>query len=122
MYVSLHSYGQKIMYPWSNSPEKVKDWRDLDRVGRVMKQAIKESSRGKYLYKVGTSPEINYVMKGSSDDWMRGHLGVKWVYLIELPSSFTFPGFLLPESEIVPTGKSVFHGIRAAALEVKKTL
>ena len=52
MYLALHSYGEKIIYPWSYTSKKVGDWKDLDRVGRVMSRAMKISSHGKYKYRV----------------------------------------------------------------------
>jgi hypothetical protein len=52
MYLSLHSYGEKIIYPWSYSSKKVEDWRELDRVGRVMARAMYKSSNAKYKYRV----------------------------------------------------------------------
>ena len=58
MYLSFHSYGQKIIYPWSYTSQKIHDWQDLDRVGRVMARAIHGSSNGKYFYKVICSTEM----------------------------------------------------------------
>ena len=52
MYLGLHSYGQKIIYPWSYTGKKIHDWQELDRVGRVMSRAINLSSNGQYKYKV----------------------------------------------------------------------
>ena len=40
MYVALHSYGEKVMYPWSHSKEKLPDWQELHSVGVTMADAI----------------------------------------------------------------------------------
>ena len=48
-------------------------------------------------------------------------MGIKWVFLIELPDTGTF-GFLLPANKIVPTGQSIFEGIRALAVTISHTL
>ena len=50
-----------------------------------------------------------------------GDMGIKWVFLIELPDTGTF-GFLLPANKIVPTGQSIFEGIRALAVTISHTL
>ena len=60
-----------------------------------------------------------YISKGSGDDWLRGEVGLKWIYLLELPDKEF--GFLLPESEIPKTVNSVFNGIRAGALTIAST-
>jgi len=122
MYISLHSYGQKIIYPWSHSGTKIRDWRDLDILGRMIRETIDEASGGRYRFSVGSSPDINYYSNGGSDDWVRGELGIKWVFLLELPDRMGGRhGFVLPAREIIPVGHSVFHGVRRAALEVRRT-
>ena len=123
MYISLHSYGQKILYPWSHRGDKIPDWQDLDTVGRMMQETVMDASGGRYFFRVGTSPVTNYYSNGGSDDWIRGRLGIKWVFLYELPDrAGGRNGFLLPAREIIPTGHAVFNGIRRAALEVQRTL
>jgi len=122
MYISLHSYGQKVLYPWSHSGNKVRDWEDLDILGGMMRETIMEASGGRYRFDVGTSPNLNYFSNGGSDDWVRGELGIKWVFLLELPDRMGGRyGFVLPAREIIPVGHSVFHGVRRAMLEVQRT-
>ena len=123
MYISLHSYGQKVLYPWSHSHKKVKDWKDLHLVGNMIRDSVMDASNGRYFFKVGTSPQINYFSNGGSDDWIRGKLGIKWVFLFELPDKQNGNyGFLLPARHIIPTGHAVFQGLRRAALVVQRTL
>ena len=64
---------------------------------------------------------ISILAAGGADDWARGDMGIKWVFLIELPDTGTF-GFLLPANKIVPTGQSIFEGIRALAVTISHTL
>ena len=61
MYLALHSYGEKIIYPWSYTSKKVEDWRELDRVGRVMARAMHKSSNGKYKYRVRFAKYITFI-------------------------------------------------------------
>ena len=48
-------------------------------------------------------------------------MGIKWVFLIELPDTGTF-GFLLPATKIKGVGHSVFEGIRALAVTISRKL
>ena len=66
---------------------------------------------------MGSTPHINYIASGGSDDWARGEAGIKWVFLMELPDK-GFYGFLLPPREIVPAVKTVFQGFRAGISEI----
>ena len=88
-----------------------------------MQRTILDSSHGKYFYRVGSAPNVNYMSHGGSDDWVRGNLGVKWVYLLELPDRKGGPsGFRLPSSQIIPTAYSVFHAFRSGALAIQNSI
>ena len=52
MYISLHSFGQKVLYPWSYTKKRVRDWADLELMANVWTKAIFEASNGRYKYKV----------------------------------------------------------------------
>ena len=89
----LHNYGQKILYPWSYTKERIPDWKDLQRMGETMARSIEAVSG--LDYSVGSAPYTQYLASGGSDDWARGEMGVKWVFLLELPDK-GYHGFLLP--------------------------
>ena len=42
-YVSLHSYGQKILYPWSYSAVRLHDWQEMQDVGRKIANTIEKN-------------------------------------------------------------------------------
>ena len=79
----IHSFGQKILYPWSYTSFLVHDWEDLATMGEIMARNIERHSG--LDYKVGSSPRIQYLAAGGSDDWAKGEMGIKWVFLLELP-------------------------------------
>lgn len=54
---------------------------------------------------------------GNSDDWAKNKVGIKYSYTIELRDRGTY-GFLLPPSEIIPTGKEIFTAIRTLTKSV----
>jgi len=118
-YIMIHSFGQKILYPWSYTGVRVHDWEDLATMGEIMARNIERHSG--LDYKVGSSPHIQYLAAGGSDDWAKGEMGIKWVFLLELPDK-GYHGFLLPAYHIKPTSESIFQGIRALGVEISHTL
>merc|ERR1719412_1791577 len=119
-YIPIHSYGQKILYPWSYTGVRLPDWQEMQNVGNILASAMERNSQG-INYSVGSAPRTQYLAAGGSDDWARGEMGIKWVFLIELPDTGTF-GFLLPATKIKGVGHSVFEGIRALAVTISRKL
>jgi len=118
-YIMIHSYGQKILYPWSYTAVRVHDFEDLAKMGQILARNIERVSGLDYA--VGSSPRTQYLAAGGSDDWAKGEMGIKWVFLLELPDK-GYHGFLLPAYHIKPTSESVFQGIRALGVEISHTL
>jgi len=58
MYLSYHSFGEKIVYPWSYTSHPLPDWRDLHQVGIAMSDAALQASNGFTRYRVGSPPEV----------------------------------------------------------------
>jgi len=118
-YIMIHSYGQKILYPWSYTAVRIPDWEEMQIMGQTMARSIERASG--LNYDVGSSPKTQYIAAGGSDDWARGEMGIKWVFLLELPDK-GYHGFLLPAYHIKPTARSIFEGIRTLAVKVSDTL
>ena len=55
---------------------------------------------------------------GGSIDWTYGILGVRYSYALELRDKGQY-GFLLPASQIIPTGEETFKALLAAAKEYR---
>ena len=53
-------------------------------------------------------------MSGGSIDWTYGFLGVRYSYALELRDKGRY-GFLLPDTQIIPTGEETFKALLAAA-------
>ena len=89
-------------------------------MGEIMAQEMKRSNGLDFT--VGQGARIQYQTIGGSDDWARGEMGIKWVFLLELPPGQRKKqkelGFLLPEKLIEPTAESIFRGIHALSVEV----
>lgn len=55
---------------------------------------------------------------GGSYDWAKGVAGIKYSYTVELRDRGNY-GFVLPTSQILPTGEEIWAAIRAAVQEME---
>ncbi|CAH2093050.1 unnamed protein product [Euphydryas editha] len=115
-YLSYHSYGQYLLYPWGYDTAVPPDHNDLDFVGKRIAAAIETTGGSKYT--VGCSSRVLYPASGGSDDWAKGQ-GIKYAYTIELSDTGRY-GFILPTSYIEPVGRESLAGIRVLASELNK--
>ncbi|XP_014483176.1 PREDICTED: carboxypeptidase B-like [Dinoponera quadriceps] len=112
MYLSLHSYSQMWLVPWGYTRSKPSDYSDLMNVAKRAINAIAKV-HGTH-YQLGPMADLMYPTSGASDDWAKGVAGIKYAYTVELRDRGTY-GFLLPASQIVPTAREIWAGIRAIA-------
>lgn len=104
LYVSLHSYGSQILFPYGYKVKKTYNDDELLTLGKLVSFNI--GMHGGNDYDVGMTSEIIYEAAGGSDDWMKGVMKIPLVYTIELPGD----GFDPPPSEIIPVGEEIFRG------------
>jgi len=118
MYLTLHSYGQMILYPWGyDSNVFAKDRSDLHSLGVIGARAMGRK------YDVGPAATVNYEAAGASDDWAKGSAGIKYSYTVELPDSLNGKHrFMLPASYILRTGREVQRSLKAMGQALKKRL
>ncbi|RZC35009.1 Peptidase M14 and/or Propep M14 domain containing protein [Asbolus verrucosus] len=116
-YLTLHSYGQYLLYPWGYSDALCDNWRELDALGNQVNDAIAAVSGTTYT--VGSSTHVLYAAAGASDDWAMGGAGIDIVYTIELPGGGWY-GFDLPASRILPVCIETFEGFKVYADYVAK--
>jgi carboxypeptidase A2 len=121
MYITMHSYGSMILYPWGHNGTLSDNAFALHLVGIAMADAIFELSLPSFpRYSVGNSVQvIGYPASGSSEDWVH-QAGVPLTYTYELPGVFPgFDGFILPpqyiEQVCVETWAGFVAGARRAA-------
>lgn len=111
--VSLHSFGQQILYPYNYNKTKVAPTEtELKSVGNNMRSAIM-TIHGK-AYENGRGAEVLYLFSGSTSDWAYEKAGIPLSYTIELRDTGTFE-FELPANEIIPTGQELMAGIQVIA-------
>ncbi|XP_011880856.1 PREDICTED: carboxypeptidase B-like [Vollenhovia emeryi] len=109
-YLSFHSYGQYILYPWGYDQRLPPDYLDLDTAGRQAADAMKRAG-GNTEYTVGNSAITLYPAAGGSDDWAKALLKIKYAFTIELRDTGRY-GFILPARYIVPTAKEALAAIQ----------
>ncbi|XP_018320905.1 carboxypeptidase B [Agrilus planipennis] len=112
LFLSVHSYGQAIVYPWSHDTNNSDDLEDLE---KIVKEVVKsmESINGN-LYRYGNAYKLtNCLAGGTSFDWAKEKAGIKYSYTIELPPDNTRSlGFLAERNEILPAAKEFFDGLQ----------
>lgn len=109
LYLTFHSYGQYLLYPWGYTSALPEDADELDSLGRRVGNAITAYDGTRYT--VGSSTNVLYAAAGGSDDWVKGVGGVELSYTIELPGGGSW-GFDLPTSRILPVVQETFVGVR----------
>jgi Zinc carboxypeptidase len=84
MYVSVHSFGDMVLYPWgfSGSPGWIENWEYHQEVGNLWAAAIRGAT-GKN-YRVGNIADLLGNAFGASDDHMAGEQEIDLVYTLEV--------------------------------------
>jgi len=109
-YLSFHSFGQYILYPWGYTRKLPEDDAKLREVGEIGHSAIRESTGTKYT--VGSTVEVLYEAAGGSHDYTKGELGIKLSYTLELPGG-GLTGFDLPAGRIKGVISETFTAVLA---------
>ncbi|CAG9565582.1 unnamed protein product [Danaus chrysippus] len=113
LYISLHSYGNMLLYAWGTNGTLPSNGLALHLAGIIMATAIEEVKLEKAdSYIVGNAANVLYYTSGTSRDWTRG-LGIPFTYTMELPG-YEY-GFLVPPTYIKQIVTESFAGIAAGA-------
>jgi len=113
-FLTFHSYGQYILYPWGYATELPADHQQLHQLGLRAAQEIQRY--GQVAYRVGSSAILLYPAAGGSDDWAKS-IGVKYAYTPELRDTGRH-GFVLPANLIIPTARDALIFTRVVAFYV----
>ncbi|NWR57098.1 CBPB2 Carboxypeptidase, partial [Bucorvus abyssinicus] len=117
-YITMHSYSQMVLFPYSYTMDKSKDHDELESLAKKAATAIKRTT--KKTYTPGPGARTIYLAPGGSDDWAYD-LGIKYSFTIELRDTGTY-GFLLPPHEIKPTCLEALSAVKEIALHVLQNL
>lgn len=110
LFITFHSYGQSVLYPWGWTTEAPGNVRVLQQMGRRFAEAVRHASKGKTDYELGGSAEKYGYASGASDDWVYGALHTPLSYTIELRDNGLY-GFMLPENQIMGTVQESAVGV-----------
>ncbi|EDW68992.2 carboxypeptidase B1 [Drosophila virilis] len=108
-FLSLHSYGQSIMYPWGYCREAPYYWRELHTLATTGRTAIK-SYNGREYRTGSISCLTKRTIAGSVVDYVYGVLKSPMALVMELPSREL--GFQPPVEMISQIGHESWFGIR----------
>lgn len=114
-YLTLHSHGGYIIYPWGYEVIDAPNVDELEEVGQAGFNAIFAHS-GR-IYKVGNSAFLMYPAAGASDDYAYAEAGARVSYTMELPSGGN-RGFDPPPQDIKSYVEESWIGISAMARKV----
>lgn len=106
---SIHSYSQLWLWPYGfDYTSRPDNWREIKQLAEDASAALQEI-HGTYFDPINSADL--YPAAGASDDWYRGELNTRYSFTTELRDTGLY-GFLLPPSQIVPSGEELFAGMR----------
>ncbi|XP_055704364.1 carboxypeptidase B-like isoform X2 [Phlebotomus papatasi] len=112
LYISYHSFGNWLIYPWAYEKIFHPNYIELDHVARLVSTEIyKMTGRA---YTIGNTATILYPASGGSDDYAAGVHHVNLSYTLELTGGNS-NGFDLPLDEIINVCMENFIGMRTFA-------
>jgi len=115
LYLTLHTYGEYLLYPWGYTPNLPSDWRNLQALAEAADAA--QVAAGGNPFAIGSSTNVLYAAAGGSDDYMKGVLGIELSYTAELTD--TRYGFELPASQLQQYVTQFYEAVRVFGLHVK---
>ncbi|CAH0547504.1 unnamed protein product [Brassicogethes aeneus] len=119
LYLTFHSYGEYMLYPWGYTSDLPDDEPELRTLGTAVADAIEKASTIGTSYTIGTSTNVLYEAAGGSDDWTKGVGGVQLSYTIELPGGGS-EGFNPPTRKILPVVRETWEGIKLYQAYIEK--
>lgn len=113
-HIDVHNFAQLLLGAWAYTDSPAPFGETLLPLGEAINTAIVQENGANYDFRTGAGG-IGFAA-GSMPDWTFGELGIlSWT--LELRDTGQF-GFLLPASQIVPTGEEATAGIVRLARQI----
>ncbi|XP_037038852.1 zinc carboxypeptidase-like [Bradysia coprophila] len=110
IYLSFHSYGQYILFPYGHTRDEVTEYHDImTDVGNATREGFAQFNGTEYV--VGTTAAALYVASGTSVDWAFNEFDIPIGYTFEFRGGSY--GFVLPADQILPNCYETRDGIIA---------
>jgi len=116
-YINFHSYSQLWMSPWGYTSSRPSDYDDHQGASKAATDALKAIHGTRFEY--GPISSTIYPASGSSADYGYGVCGIKYAYGVELRDTGAH-GFVLPASQITPSGEETFEAVKAMGKYMEK--
>ncbi|NXP15637.1 CBPB1 Carboxypeptidase, partial [Thinocorus orbignyianus] len=110
-YVTIHSYSQLLLFPYSYAYKLPSNYEELNTIAREASKQLTSLYNTKYTY--GPGATTIYPAAGGSDDWSYDQ-GIKYSFTFELRDTGRY-GFVLPESQIKPTCEETLLAVKYIA-------
>ncbi|XP_043927513.1 carboxypeptidase B2 isoform X2 [Protopterus annectens] len=117
-YITIHSYSQMLLFPYSYTTNKAKDHKELSDMATKAVNAIKNYYYNRYT--AGPGAETIYLAPGGSDDWAYD-IGIKYSFTFELRDKGQY-GFLLPPNLIKPTCLETLTAVKVILQHIKQNV
>eukprot|EP01012_Entosiphon_sulcatum_P016668 TRINITY_DN2158_c0_g4_i1.p1 TRINITY_DN2158_c0_g4~~TRINITY_DN2158_c0_g4_i1.p1 ORF type:complete len:416 (+),score=120.95 TRINITY_DN2158_c0_g4_i1:94-1341(+) len=114
-YINFHAYSQLWMTPWGWTTSLPSDYSYINGVAAKAVAALKAVHGTAFDH--GSISNIIYCASGSSADWTYGNLSITLSYGVELRDKGQY-GFLLPATQIIPSGEETLAAVKVVAEEV----
>ncbi|XP_076158553.1 carboxypeptidase B2 [Alosa pseudoharengus] len=118
LYVSIHSYSQMLLFPYSCAHELAANHDELNEMAQDAANDIQRYYRSHY--KIGPGSKTIYLAPGGSDDWAY-NLGINYSFTFELQDRGRY-GFLLPPNLIANACKEALLALKSISLKVIKRI
>ena len=115
LYVSLHAYGQYLVYPWGYTGDFLpKGWKKLDDMARAVSASVQRA--GGKPFRVMSAGKW-YPAAGGSDDFAFGAAGIPYSYTMELTDGYEFT---FPENQLKKVLPQFYEGFKEFGSRIKK--
>jgi len=114
-YISFHSYSQLWMTPWGWTTSLPSDYSKQNALSAAVVAAIRQPYGTSYRH--GSIANTIYVASGNSVDTAYSVCGIVYACTPELRDTGSY-GFILPPSQIIPSGRETFEGFKVYADQV----
>lgn len=120
-YLTIHSYGNYLLYPWGWTSDLPESWKEIHEIATIGANAIRKATGTNYT--IGSSTNVLYAAAGGSDDYMFAVFNVPISITMELPGGGVY-GFDMPakmiEKTVKESAEGIFAMIQAVADKYKK--